>query len=96
MTFFGLLTPLLIKMPDEVRILRDEVSRLRDEMDEIALAKRQVAAFARGASASRPATLAELVERRDALRAIKEANMSCAMVRSAGYSTRGLSRSRSV
>ena len=51
MTFFGLLTPLLIKMPDEVRILRDEVSRLRDEMDEIALAKRQVAAFARGASA---------------------------------------------
>ena len=69
-------------MADEVSILRDEVSRLRDE---ITLAKQQAAAFAGGASASRPATLAELVERRNALRAIKEANMSCAMVRSAGY-----------
>jgi hypothetical protein len=76
-----------------VQSLLTQVTELRNELQEVRAHNQALAArlnaeleLPRSASgASRPATLEELIQRRDALAKIKAAKMDCVMVKAAGY-----------
>jgi len=76
-----------------VQSLLTQMTELRHELQEVRAHNQALAArlnaeleLPRSASgASRPATLEELIQRRDALAKIKAAKMDCVMVKAAGY-----------
>ena len=76
-----------------VQSLLTQMTELRNELQEVRAHNQALAArlnaeleLPRSASgASRPATLEELIQRRDALAKIKAAKMDCVMVKAAGY-----------
>jgi len=76
-----------------VQSLLTQMTELRKELQEVRAHNQALAArlnaeleLPRSASgASRPATLEELIQRRDALAKIKAAKMDCVMVKAAGY-----------